>query len=100
MDLIYLKERGVLTFTELIAGCLGKEYFTNEKRLSIFFNFLDLEKKGGITTADQQLCFERFGRSLSKEKINKFMIESDTNGDGVVAFMELITAPYRKNGIS
>lgn len=88
VDLLYLKEKGLITFLEFEAGLLDPEFFVDEDRLKIFFNFMDLDGNGYIEFGEIMSCFKRFGRSF-EEKIVKMMIrEVDDNSDGKIDFEE------------
>ena len=91
MNNFYQKQRGVVTFTELIATGLGREYFGDPERLKVIFKSIDLDKTGEITIDNIEQCFKRFGRYLTREKIQDFVKECDDNDDGLIQFDEFVS---------
>ena len=88
VDSLYLKEKGIITFMEFVAGTLGYSYFADEERLKVLFEFLDADNSGYIGFADINMCFRRFGRNLSRSRINNMIRECDINGDNEISFDE------------
>lgn len=97
VDSLYLREKGLVTFMEFVAGTLGHTFFAEEKRIRGLFNFLDTDSSGLVDFADINQCFRRFGRNLSRTKIRSMITECDINGDGEISFEEfkdLLTKNY------
>lgn len=74
---LYIYEKSEITFSEFIAGMLPKEFYLNEVRLKIIFNYLDSDQNGFLTSNDLKNCFRRFGRDLESEKVNLMMQECE-----------------------
>lgn len=51
---------------------------------------MDIRGQGGITPDDISMCFKRFGRKLSQEKIIKWINECDENNDGMIQLNEFV----------
>ena len=84
----YLNEPGVITWSELMALELGKEYFCDEERLQAIFAQFDDDGKGFFNLEDVEKVFNRFGRSIAKEKLREIINDLDANSDSVIDFEE------------
>lgn len=88
VDVLYLKEKGLITFLEFEAGLLDPEFFHAQQRLKNFFNYLDIDGNGYIEVEEIMDCFKRFGRSFEKKIVKMMIREVDDNSDGRIDFKE------------
>jgi Ca2+-binding EF-hand superfamily protein len=88
MNEYYLKEPGVITFTELMAMGLGKEFFCDLHRLETIFRYFDLDGRGGVSAENIDRCFKRFGRNIGVARINEVIQSGDVDGDNLIQFDE------------
>lgn len=74
---LYIYEKSGVSYSEFIAAMLPPQFFTNEVRLKIIFNYLDSDHDGKLSFSDIESCFQRFGRDLEKEKIKTMIHECE-----------------------
>ena len=78
----------MITFTELMAMGLGKEFFCDLHRLETIFRYFDLDGNGGVSAENIDRCFQRFGRNIGVDRINEVIQSGDVDGDNLIQFGE------------
>ena len=66
---MWLKEEGIITYTDFCAALLDPKHLKNDKIMRNAFARFDTDGNNRISEDDIQLCFHRFGYEILKNEI-------------------------------
>jgi len=96
---MFLRVKGVITFTEFAAATLGSKFLSSEEFLKPAFNLLDISNTGSINYSDIMETFERAGYYLDTKTLVDFVQEFDLFNDKKITYEEFkacMEAGYNK----
>ena len=81
---------GTIDYTEFIAATLDQQTYMRDDYLHTAFNMFDIDGSGAIDKTEilKLLKGEELEQIVSKDLIEKYMNEVDTNNDGTIDFEE------------
>ena len=100
IDEMWLKEEGIITYTDFCAALLDPKNLRNEKLLRNAFTRFDIDGNGLITADDIQKCFHRFGYEIFLEEIEGMINDFDLDKDGKITYEEFLRQMALMSGLS
>ena len=77
MNDLQLRTNGLITYTEFIAATIDRDFYFDEKKLTMIFRIFDVDHTGKITFDNINECFKRRGIHKSKKTIEIYLKEYD-----------------------
>ena len=100
IDEMWLKEEGIITYTDFCAALLDPKNLKNEKLVRNAFTRFDIDGNGSITADDIQKCFHRFGYEMFLEEIEEMINDFDLENDGHISYEEFLKRVTIMSGMS
>lgn len=83
---INLVESNSITYLCFVTACASEQFFQNQEYRKVFFDWIDSEGDGFITSNKLMSCFKRLGFKCTMEEVEQGLKEFDRYGDGKLTF--------------
>lgn len=83
---INLQDSTSITYLSFVTACASEEFFKNQEYRKIFFDWIDSQGEGFITSNKLMSCFMRLGFKCTIEEVETGLKEFDKYGDGKLTF--------------
>jgi Ca2+-binding EF-hand superfamily protein len=86
MNKMDYRKEGKINYTEFLAASINSHEVTKKSNLQFAFHYFDTDGTGFITSENLQEVFQREGRSIDIDEINKMLTDADLSKTGKISW--------------